>query len=89
MSKPAITTPPRVVTAPSCTRCLIGWGSTAYADGSQVSKGDRISQELADALLAGRLERVCRLLTIRSRPQAAAQGGSSEFQLPACTSQCS
>jgi GH24 family phage-related lysozyme (muramidase) len=40
----------------------IGWGSTAYADGSQVRKGDRISQELADALLAGRLGRDCRLL---------------------------
>jgi hypothetical protein len=33
----------------------IGWGSTAYADGRQVRKGDRISQELADTLLAGRL----------------------------------
>jgi hypothetical protein len=89
MSKPAITTPPRVVTAPGCTRCLIGWGSTAYADGSQVRKGDRISQELADALLAGRLERDCRLLAFRGRAQAAAQGGSSEFQLAACTSLCS
>ena len=40
----------------------IGWGSTAYADGRQVRKGDRISQELADTLLAGRLERDFRLL---------------------------
>ena len=34
----------------------IGWGSTAYADGRPVRKGDRISQKLADALLASRLE---------------------------------
>jgi GH24 family phage-related lysozyme (muramidase) len=40
----------------------IGWGSTAYADGSQVRKGDRISQQQADALLAGRLEQDCQLL---------------------------
>ena len=33
----------------------IGWGSTAYADGRQVRKGDRISQEQADALLHTRL----------------------------------
>jgi GH24 family phage-related lysozyme (muramidase) len=33
----------------------IGWGSTAYADGRPVRKGDRISQEQADALLHTRL----------------------------------
>lgn len=43
----------------------IGWGSTTYDDGAPVKRGDRISQELADALLAGRLERDCRLLTQR------------------------
>jgi GH24 family phage-related lysozyme (muramidase) len=43
----------------------IGWGSTAYADGRLVRKGDRISQELADALLTGRLEQDCRLLAQR------------------------
>jgi GH24 family phage-related lysozyme (muramidase) len=43
----------------------IGWGSTAYADGREVRKGDRISQEQADALLADRLERDCRLLAQR------------------------
>jgi GH24 family phage-related lysozyme (muramidase) len=43
----------------------IGWGSTAYADGSQVRKGDRISQQLADALLTGRLERDAQLLALR------------------------
>jgi len=37
----------------------IGWGSTTYDDGARVKQGDRISQELADALLAGRLERDC------------------------------
>jgi GH24 family phage-related lysozyme (muramidase) len=40
----------------------IGWGSTAYGDGAPVNQGDRISQELADALLADRLEQDCRLL---------------------------
>jgi GH24 family phage-related lysozyme (muramidase) len=43
----------------------IGWGSTTYDDGAPVKQGDRISQELADALLAGRLERDCRLLAER------------------------
>jgi GH24 family phage-related lysozyme (muramidase) len=43
----------------------IGWGSTAYADGREVRKGDRISQELADGLLDGRLEQDCRLLAKR------------------------
>ncbi|NQW40136.1 MAG: glycoside hydrolase family protein [Cyanobacteria bacterium] len=43
----------------------IGWGSTSYDDGAPVSRGDRISQALADALLAGRLERDQRLLTQR------------------------
>ncbi|MCS5705009.1 glycoside hydrolase family protein [Synechococcus sp. FGCU-3] len=43
----------------------IGWGSTAYADGAPVKQGDRISHELADALLAGRLEQDCRLLAQR------------------------
>ena len=38
----------------------IGWGSTTYGDGSPVKQGDRISQELADSLLAGRLERHAR-----------------------------
>jgi GH24 family phage-related lysozyme (muramidase) len=40
----------------------IGWGSTTYGDGALVKKGDRISQELADALLAVRLERDWRSL---------------------------
>ena len=35
----------------------IGWGTTIYYDGSPVKAGDTISQELADALLAGRLDR--------------------------------
>ena len=43
----------------------IGWGSTAYADGSQVRKGDRISQQQVDALLTNRLERDCQLLAQR------------------------
>ena len=43
----------------------IGWGSTSYDDDAAVKRGDRISQEQADALLAGRLERDCRLLTQR------------------------
>ena len=43
----------------------IGWGSTTYDDGAPVKRGDRISQELADALLAGRLEQDHRLLTQR------------------------
>jgi GH24 family phage-related lysozyme (muramidase) len=43
----------------------IGWGSTTYGDGAAVKRGDRISQELADALLAGRLERDHRLLAQR------------------------
>jgi GH24 family phage-related lysozyme (muramidase) len=43
----------------------IGWGSTSYDDGAPVKRGDRISQELADLLLAGRLERDHRLLTQR------------------------
>jgi lysozyme len=43
----------------------IGWGSTTYGDGARVKQSDRISQELADALLAGRLERDCQLLAQR------------------------
>ena len=43
----------------------IGWGSTTYGNGAPVKQGDRISQELADALLAGRLERDCQLLAQR------------------------
>ena len=43
----------------------IGWGSTTYGNGAPVKQGDRISQELADALLAGRLERECQLLAQR------------------------
>jgi len=43
----------------------IGWGSTIYDDGAPVKRGDRISQELADALLAGCLERDHRLLAQR------------------------
>ncbi len=42
-----------------CEPWTIGWGSTTYGDGAPVKQGDRISQELADALLAGRLERDC------------------------------
>ncbi|MFN9069955.1 MAG: glycoside hydrolase family protein [Cyanobacteriota bacterium] len=40
----------------------IGWGSTTYGNGAPVKRGDRIIQELADSLLAGRLERDHRLL---------------------------
>ena len=40
----------------------IGWGSTTYPDGKPVQPGDHISQALADALLAGRLERDPHLL---------------------------
>ena len=40
----------------------IGWGTTTYYDGTPVKAGDKISQELADALLEGRLERDWRLL---------------------------
>jgi GH24 family phage-related lysozyme (muramidase) len=43
----------------------IGWGSTTYPGGKSVQAGDRISQELADALLAGRLERDAQLLALR------------------------
>ncbi|MCP9857943.1 MULTISPECIES: glycoside hydrolase family protein [unclassified Cyanobium] len=43
----------------------IGWGSTTYDDGAPVKRGDRISQELADALLAGRLKRDHQLLAQR------------------------
>ena len=43
----------------------IGWGSTTYDDGAPVKAGDRINQELADALLAGRLERDFLLLAQR------------------------
>ena len=35
----------------------IGWGSTSYLDDAPVRQGDRISQELADALLERRLAR--------------------------------
>jgi lysozyme len=35
----------------------IGWGSTSYVDGAQVRQDDQISQELTDAMLAGRLAR--------------------------------
>ncbi len=35
----------------------IGWGSTSYVNGAPVKEGDRISQELADALLEARLAR--------------------------------
>ena len=43
----------------------IGWGSTRYADGRPVQPGDRIEQEQADALLAGRLEGDGQLLAQR------------------------
>lgn len=43
----------------------IGWGTTTYYDGAPVKQGDRISQELADALLAGRLKQDCLLLAQR------------------------
>ena len=33
----------------------IGWGTTGYYDGTRVRKGDRISQDLADAMLACRV----------------------------------
>ncbi|MEA5414161.1 lysozyme [Synechococcus sp. BA-132 BA5] len=43
----------------------IGWGTTTYVDGTPVKAADMITQELADALLAGRLERDCHLLAQR------------------------
>jgi GH24 family phage-related lysozyme (muramidase) len=43
----------------------IGWGTTTYPNGKAVQPADRISQELADALLAGRLERDAQLLALR------------------------
>ncbi|MEB3235361.1 MAG: glycoside hydrolase family protein, partial [Cyanobacteriota bacterium] len=43
----------------------IGWGSTSYDNGAAVKRGDQISQDLADALLAGRLKRDCQLLAQR------------------------
>ena len=43
----------------------IGWGSTCDSQGRPFKEGDRISQELADALLTGRLERDHRLLAQR------------------------
>jgi hypothetical protein len=43
----------------------IGWGSTTYNDGTPVKAGDQISQELADALLEGRLERDAQQLAQR------------------------
>jgi GH24 family phage-related lysozyme (muramidase) len=43
----------------------IGWGSTTYSNGAPVRRGDQISQDLADALLAVRLERDGHLLAQR------------------------
>lgn len=43
----------------------IGWGTTVYYDGQAVKRGDKISQGLADDLLAWRLERDGRILAMR------------------------
>jgi GH24 family phage-related lysozyme (muramidase) len=43
----------------------IGWGSTTLADGRPVRRGDTISQAVADALLAARLERDAQALASR------------------------
>lgn len=43
----------------------IGWGNTSYVDGTPVKAGDMFSQELAEALLVGHLERDRMLLAQR------------------------
>jgi len=43
----------------------IGWGSTTYFDGNSVKQGDKISQGLADDLLAGTIERIGQALAKR------------------------
>lgn len=43
----------------------IGWGSTAFEDGSPVVRGQRITRERADLLLNRRLARDVRLLAMR------------------------
>lgn len=53
----------------------IGWGSTAYYDGSAIKKGDRIEQNLADAMLSGQVQADWSRLnaTIPSWPKLAEQ----------------
>ncbi|MCS5691018.1 glycoside hydrolase family protein [Cyanobium sp. FGCU-6] len=65
----------------------IGWGSTTYNDGAPVKKGDRISQELADALLAGRLNRDAQLLAQRI-PGWAELGHNQQAALLSFTYNC-
>jgi GH24 family phage-related lysozyme (muramidase) len=65
----------------------IGWGSTTYPDGKPVQVGDHISQELADALLAGRLESDARLLANRI-PRWAELGTNQQAALLSFTYNC-
>ncbi len=65
----------------------IGWGSTVYDDGAPVKRGDRISQELANALLAGRLERDAQLLAQRI-PGWAELGTNQQAALLSFTYNC-
>lgn len=37
----------------------IGWGTTIYYDGNPVKRGDKIEQNLADAMLSGRVQADC------------------------------
>ena len=37
----------------------IGWGATIYYDGNPVKRGDKIEQNLADAMLSGRVQADC------------------------------
>ena len=65
----------------------IGWGSTSYDDGAPVRRGDRISQALADALLARRLERDASLLANRI-PNWAELGTNQQAALLSFTYNC-
>ena len=65
----------------------IGWGSTSYDDGAPVRRGNRISQALADALLAGRLERDASLLANRI-PSWAELGTNQQAALLSFTYNC-
>lgn len=65
----------------------IGWGSTTYNDGAPVKRGDRISQELSDALLAGRLNRDALLLAQRI-PGWAELGTNQQAALLSFTYNC-
>ncbi|MCS5691751.1 lysozyme [Cyanobium sp. FGCU-6] len=62
-------------------------GSTTYNDGAAVKQGDRISQELADALLAVQLERDHHLLTQRI-PDWAELGTNQQAALLSFTYNC-